>query len=275
MTHCAADAAAGEVQLRYRQGGTAATTAPRVFASIGPPSMFQQICQLQHARAGIDRYQHRPALRDARAHIIQQLLVPLRARQTRRRGGAAAAHERGRLAQLLDDLSAAVAAAQPRRAREDILAGLVPVDGVDDGLEPVLDVPDGAAEGVARVVGGDLQAVEGRREGRAQRLMGLGVLERLDQGEVAGDLFWCWGLAQEVVLARLGLGVRVGRLGEGAMGDGRGGGGRRGVEVLEEGAAQVDDGACRVDGDAREQREVLAAVGVGGQVGDGRVGEED
>jgi len=78
-----------------------------------------------------------------------------------------------------------VASSQPGSAGEYVFAGLVPVDGVDDGLEPMLDVPDCAAKRVARVVGSDGEAVEGRREGRRERLVRLRVLERLDEGEVA------------------------------------------------------------------------------------------
>jgi hypothetical protein len=57
--------------------------------------------------------------------------------------------------------------------------------------------------------------------------------------------------------------------------DGRGGGRRGRVEILDEGAAEVDDRACCVDGDSCEEREVLAAVGVGGEMRCLGVGEED
>lgn len=107
--------------------------------------------------------------------------------------------------------------------------------------------------------------------------MGLRVLERLDERKVPANLFRRGWLEEEGVVggraAALGVGERD--FGERGGGDCRGGEGRRGVEVLRQGAPEVDDGACRVDGDSSEEGEVLAAVGVGSDVGDGRMREED
>lgn len=106
--------------------------------------------------------------------------------------------------------------------------------------------------------------------------MRLRVLERLDEGEVARNLFGCWSLQQQVLgLGGGRLGEGVGRLGERLLGDGRGGGGARGVEILDESSAEIDDGSGGVDGDSGEKREVLAAVSVGGKVRCLGVGEQD
>lgn len=40
-------------------------------------------------------------------------------------------------------------------------------------------------------------------------------------------------------------------------------------------ATEVDNGLCRIDGDAREEGDVLATMRIGGNMGDCRVGEED
>ncbi len=240
--------------------------------------MFQQICQLEHTRTRVYRNQDGAAPGDSRLDRLEQLLVALgtAARLRVPLRTATAANERRRLAQLLDDLGTAAArAAQPGRAGKDILPRLVPVDGVDNGLEPVLDVPDGAAERVARIVGGDGEAVERRRKGRGQRLVRLRVLERLDEGEVARNLLGVRGLQEQVVRRRRRLRIGKGGRGECRGRDGRGRGGRRRVEVLREGAAEVDDGSSGVDGDAREEGDILAAVRVGGEVGGGRVRQED
>lgn len=139
----------------------------------------------------------------------------------------------------------------------------------------MLDVPDGAAERVARVVGGDCETIEGRRKGRRQRLVRLRILERLDEGEVARNILGAWGLQEQVVRCRRRLRIGINRRGERRRRDGGGRGRGRRVEVLREGASEIDDGSSRVDGDAREEGDVLAAVCVGGEVGGGRVRQQD
>ena len=105
--------------------------------------------------------------------------------------------------------------------------------------------------------------------------MGLRVLERLDEREVAREFLGCWRLKEEL-LGGGGL-LRGGErgLGEGVLTNGGRGEGGGLVEVLEEGAAEVGDGAGGVDGDVGEAGEVPAAVGEGGEVADCRMGEED
>ncbi len=139
----------------------------------------------------------------------------------------------------------------------------------------MLDVPDGTAERVARVVGGDCETVERRRKGRRQRLVRLRILERLDEGEVARNLFSVRGLQEQVVRCRRRLRVGINGRGERRRRDCCGRSGGRRVEVLREGTAEVDDGSSRVDGDAREEGDVLAAVCVGGEVGGGRMRQQD
>ena len=75
--------------------------------------------------------------------------------------------------------------------------------------------------------------------------------------------------------SRGGLRVSVCCLGQRALADGGGCRGSGGVEVLGESSAEVDDGASRIDGDAGEESNVLAAVGICGQMRDGGVGEEN
>lgn len=105
--------------------------------------------------------------------------------------------------------------------------------------------------------------------------MGLRVLERLYQRKVPRELLGRRRLQEQ--LLRCGRLLRGGecRLGKGILGYRRRGEGRRLVEVLEEGAAEVGDGARGVDGYICEAGEILAAVGEGGEVADCRVGEED
>ena len=72
-----------------------------------------------------------------------------------------------------------------------------------------------------------------------------------------------------------GRGERVRRFGEGFCWY-DGGCERRGrVEVLQEGSTERYDGHCRVDGDAGEQWEVLAAMDVSSQMRRGWVGEQN
>ncbi len=51
--------------------------------------------------------------------------------------------------------------------------------------------------------------------------------------------------------------------------------GRRGVQIGQEGAAEVDDGCGGVDGDVGEERDVLAAMRVRSQMLDGGMSQED
>lgn|SRR5688572_17886899 len=71
------------------------------------------------------------------------------------------------------------------------------------------------------------------------------------------------------------LGVGKGGLGKGALWDRSCGGGRRGVEVLREGTAEIDDGSCSIDGDACEEGDILAAVYERCKMGSGRMRKED
>ncbi len=137
-------------------------------------------------------------------------------------------------------------------------------------------MPYRAAEGAARVVRRDGQAVQRRGTGCGQWLVGLGVLERLDQTEVPRQLLLRRALQQEV-MAACGRLVAEGERGlrEGGLGDSRRGARCGVVEVLQEGAAEVAYWTGGVDGDVGEAREVLAQVGEGGEVADGGVGEED
>jgi hypothetical protein len=89
---------------------------------------------------------------------------------------------------------AAVPTTEPGSAREDILSGLIPVYSVDNGFQAMLDVPNSSTKGVSGVVCGNGKTVEGRREGRRERLMGLGIFEWLYQGEISRDLFAGWRL---------------------------------------------------------------------------------
>lgn len=94
-------------------------------------------------------------------------------------GAFAAADQGGGFAQLLNDLGTTgptSAAVQPGGAGQQIFPGMIPVDGVDDGLGGVLQVPDGAAKGVAGGICGDGQAVEWRRGRGSERLVWLRVL---------------------------------------------------------------------------------------------------
>ena len=168
-----------------------------------------------------------------------------------------------------------MATTQPGRAGKDIFAGLVPVDGVDDRLEAMLDVPDGSSQRVTRVVRGDCESVERRREGRRERLVGLRILERLDERKVFGNLFRGRWLEEERVVGGGALGVGKGDFGKGGGGDRGRGEGCRGVEILRQGAPEVDDWPCRIDGNPCKEWEMLAAMGVRCDVGDGGVGQED
>ena len=47
------------------------------------------------------------------------------------------------------------------------------------------------------------------------------------------------------------------------------------VSILKEGATNVGDGVGAVNGDSREERNMRAAVGVGADVGEGGMGEEN
>lgn len=62
------------------------------------------------------------------------------------------------------------------------------------------------------------------------------------------------------------LGKRVGTLGEGALRNRCRRGGTRGVKILYEGAAEVNNRPCRIYRDARELRNVFAAVSVGSEM---------
>jgi hypothetical protein len=62
------------------------------------------------------------------------------------------------------------------------------------------------------------------------------------------------------------LGKRVGTLGEGTLRNRCRRGGTRGVKVLYKGAAEVNNRPCRIYRDARELRNVLAAVSVGSEM---------
>lgn len=139
----------------------------------------------------------------------------------------------------------------------------------------MLDMPYRASERMPRVVSCDGEAVERRRKRRGQRLVRLRVLERLDEGEVARNLLGRRRLEEEVLRSGGGLRVGVGGFGEGGLRDRGRGGGRGRVQVLRQGAAEVDDGPRRVDGDSGEKREVLAAVCVGCEMGGGRMREEN
>lgn len=96
--------------------------------------------------------------------------------------------------------------------------------------------------------------------------MRLRVFERLHEREVSRNLLGCRGLQQQVVSLCRRLRERVRRLGQRALWDRRRRGGCRGVEVLYQRPAEVDDGAGRVDGDAGEEGKVLAAVRVSCEV---------
>ena len=107
--------------------------------------------------------------------------------------------------------------------------------------------------------------------------MWLGISKRIDARKVIGYLLRRRRLEKNVGI----LSTRE-RRGEGVCGltesfggnDGRGE--RRGfVQVLEQRSAEGYDGVCRVDGDSREQREVLAAVDVGSEMRSGRVSKQD
>lgn len=74
---------------------------------------------------------------------------------------------------------------------------------------------------------------------------------------------------------RSGLGEREGSLGQRALGDRRRCGRARVVKVLDKGAAEVDDGPCRIYGDACELGDILAAVCVGGEMRSSRMCDEN
>lgn len=97
------------------------------------------------------------------------MFVALRAASRRRIlvASTAAADESRGFPQRLDDIGAATScASQPGSASKDILTGLVPIDGVDNRFQTVLDVPYRTTEGVPSVVGRDCEAIERWGEGR-------------------------------------------------------------------------------------------------------------
>jgi len=102
---------------------------------------------------------------------------------------SAAADKRRWFTKLLDDFGATAAStAEPRSARKYILSCQVPINGVDNGLETVLDVPYRATKCPTRVVGGNRESIKRRCSRSGQRLMGLRVFQGLDEGEVAREL---------------------------------------------------------------------------------------
>lgn len=105
--------------------------------------------------------------------------------------------------------------------------------------------------------------------------MRLRVFQRLDERKISSNFFWSGRLEEERMVGCRGLRVTIRNLCERCRRNcGCGEGGRR-VEVLGEGAAEVDDGPSRIHGDACEERKVFAAMGVSCEMGDRRVCQED
>ena len=112
-----------------------------------------------------------------------------------------------------------------------------------------------------------------RRDG----LMRLGISKRIYAREVIGNLLRRRRLEKNVGILSTRERRREGVCGLAeSFGGDNGRGERRGfVQVLEQRPAERYDGVGRVDGDSREQREVLAAVGICAKVVYGCVCEQD
>ena len=130
---------------------------------------------------------------------------------------------------------------------------------------------------MSSAVSRDCEAIEWRGARRGERLAGLRVLEGVDEAKVVCDVVVGGRLEEDVgaVTALEGLGEGIGRLAEALGGDDGGSQRGGGIEVLQEGAAEGDDGNGGIDGDASEGGDVLAAVDVGTEMCGGGVGEED
>lgn len=107
--------------------------------------------------------------------------------------------------------------------------------------------------------------------------MRLGISKRIYAREVIGNLLRRRRLEKNVGILSTRERRREGVCGLAeSFGGDNGRGERRGfVQVLEQRPAERYDGVGRVDGDSREQREVLAAVDVGSEMRSGRVSKQD
>ena len=97
----------------------------------------------------------------------------------------------------------------------------------------------------------------------------------MNLGKVLRNVLGRGGLAQEGIVRVERLRIRVGNLVERGARDGGGREGRGGIDVLQERPTEIDNGLRGKDGYAGELGEVLAAVGVGGEMRYGGVGEEN
>lgn len=139
----------------------------------------------------------------------------------------------------------------------------------------MLNVPYCTTQGVSRIVSSDGQAVKWRRKGRREGLVRLRVFQWLNEREVSRNFLCGRRLAQEVAVEFRRLCVSVGGLGQGPIINRRRSRRSRSIEILRQGASQINDRTGCVDGNSGEQWEILAAMSVGGEMRDRRVGQED